>query len=159
MTNIGINVVEVDGRAAPSITGAAVSVAGFNILTRRGVPNQAQRVTSFPQFVERFGRQFTGGFGAYLVKGFFDNGGQTAYINRVVDTTPTTGASPAARTFQDPGPDDTLTLQAGFRGRADPGEWGREVFIRIRHTSTFETRLAEAPTPATLVGTALGASV
>jgi hypothetical protein len=158
MTNIGINVLEVDGRAAPSVTGASVSVAAFNVLTRRGVPNIATRVTSFPQFVERFGRHFTGGYGAYLVKGFFDNGGQTAYVNRVVDTTPVTGAGAASRTLQDSAPANTLTLEAGFRGLADPGLWGREVFYRVQHTSSAETRLGETA-PAEILGAALVAPV
>ena len=82
-TNIGLNVIEVDGSAAAPIQGAAVSVGAFNVLTRRGVPNQPTRVTSFAEFSDRFGSFDSGGFGAYLVKGFFDNGGQRAYVNRV----------------------------------------------------------------------------
>ena len=158
MTNIGINVVEVDGRGSPSITGAAVSVAAFNVLTRRGVPNSPGRVTSFPQFVDRYGSYFTGGLGAYLVKGFFDNGGQTAYINRVVDTTPATGAAPASLTLQDASPADTLTLEAGYRSQIDPGEWGRNVFVRVEQTAAGQTRLAETA-PAQITGTALVAPV
>ena len=85
-TNIGLNVIEVDGSAARAIQGAAVSVGAFNILTRRGVPNRPARVTSFADFIERFGGYDSGSHGAYLVKGFFDNGGQRAYVNRVVGT-------------------------------------------------------------------------
>jgi hypothetical protein len=142
--NVGVNVVEVDGSAAPSITGAAVSVGAFNILTRRGVPNRPARITSFPQFVERFGRHYTGGSGAYLVKGFFDNGGQTAYINRVVDLTPGTGATPAERTFNDAAAVAAVTLRAGYRGEDDPGIWGRGTFVRFTDSSSTQTRLGEA---------------
>jgi len=84
--NIGLNVVEVDGTGAPAIVGASTSVGAFNILTMRGVPNWPSLVTSFRQFTDQFGAYFTGGYGAYMVKGFFDNGGQFAYINRVVAT-------------------------------------------------------------------------
>lgn len=154
MTNIGLNVIEVDGRGSPSVTGAAVSVAAFNVLTRRGVPNQPARVTSFPQFVERFGTYFTGGLGAYLVKGFFDNGGQTAYVNRIVHGT----ASAASLTIDDAAAADTLTIEAGWRGQADPGLWGRDLFIRIEHLSNAETRLRETA-PAEVLGTALVAPV
>ncbi|GFJ95197.1 hypothetical protein [Phytohabitans rumicis] len=156
--NIGVNVVEVDGAGAPSITAAATSVGAFNVLTRRGVPNQPARVTSFTQFVERFGGHFSGGLGAYLVKGFFDNGGQTAYVNRVVDTTGGTGAAPAARTLNDAGNAATLAVEAGFRGQADPGLWGRDVYLRIRHSFSAQTRLRESA-PATTSGTALAATV
>jgi len=128
---IGINVVEVDGVGAPAIVGAAVSVGAFNVLTRRGLPNRPIRVSSFPQFVERFGGYFPGGLGAYMVRGFFDNGGQTAYVNRIVDGNVGTGAAPASLTLDDASPADTLTLEAGFRGSEDPGSWGDALFVRV----------------------------
>lgn len=152
--NIGVNVVEVDGAGAPSITGAAVSVGAFNIITQRGVPNRPVRVTSFPQFVQHFGGHFTGGAGAYLVKGFFDNGGQTAYVNRVVDPTQGTGTSPASLNLADSNNTTTLTLGGGFRGEVDPGTWGRQVHVRVRHSSSAQTRLRESA-PASITGTAL----
>ncbi|MGY1694632.1 phage tail sheath family protein [Geodermatophilus sp. SYSU D00814] len=146
--NIGVNVVEVDGAGAPSVTGAATSVAGFNVLTQRGIPNEPARVTSFAQFVERFGGHFDGGLGAYLVRGFFDNGGQTAYVNRVTDPV---GAQPAALPLADAGGTTVVTAGAGFRGRPDPGEWGRQVFVRVAHSSRATSRLREAA-PASIVG-------
>ncbi|MFI1105934.1 phage tail sheath family protein [Streptomyces melanogenes] len=155
--NIGVNVVEVDGAGAPSITGAAVSVGAFNVTTQRGIPNQPVRVTGFPGFVEHFGGHFTGGLGAYLVKGFFDNGGQTAYVNRVVDTTPATGASPATLTLPDSANNATLTLGGGFRGQVDPGTWGRQVFVRTRSSSSAQSRVKESA-PATVPGSALTSS-
>ena len=81
--NIGLNVIEVDGSAPATITGAATSVGAFNIATLRGPINSPVQVTSFAQFAERFGSFDPNGLGAYLVKGFFDNGGQRAYVNRV----------------------------------------------------------------------------
>lgn len=156
--NVGVNVVEVDGAGSPSVTGAAVSVGAFTVLTRRGVPHQPVRVSSYPQFVERFGGYFTGGLGAYLVKGFFDNGGQTAYVSRVTDTTAATGATAAKRTLADAAATNVLTVEAGFRGKADPGLWGRSLFLRVRHSASATTRLRESA-PATISGTALGATV
>src|SRR5579871_3768024 len=97
--NIGLNVVEVDGAGAPALVGAATSVAGFNITTQRGIPNRPSQVTSYKDFVTQFGGLLKSGYGGYMVKGFFDNGGQTAYINRVVASDPTSGALAAAHTF------------------------------------------------------------
>ncbi len=139
--DIGINVIEVDGSASPSITGAATSVAGFNILTQRGVPNRPVRVTSFPQFVERFGGYFGGGKGAYLVRGFFDNGGRVAYVNRVADA----AAEPATTSLQSAGNRDTLAVTAGFRGEEDPGAWGRGLYVHVRHSSSAVSKLVEEP--------------
>lgn len=156
--NIGVNVVEVDGAGAASITAAAVSVGAFNVVTQRGIPNKPMRVTSFPQFVQQFGGHFTGGLGAYLVKGFFDNGGQTAYVNRVVDPTPGTGTSQATRALPDGAGNPTLTLGAGYRGEVDPGVWGRQVYVRTELSSSARTNLKESA-PATITGTALANTV
>src|SRR5262245_22936469 len=98
---IGLNLVEVDGLGSPTLVSAATSIGAFNILTRRGIPNRPKRINSYAQFVEEFGGFFAGGLGAYLVKGFFDNGGHTAYVNRIVSTDATTGAAPASTILQD----------------------------------------------------------
>ena len=158
MAYIGLNVIEVDGAGAPAIVGAATSVGAFNILTRRGVQNTPILVDSFPKFVERFGSYFGNGLGAYLVKGFFDNGGRLAYINRVVATDLITGAAPASITLQDGAPHPTLRLAAGYRGSEDPGSWGDDLYISITHSSSASSRLAETAR-ASLTGTvALGAT-
>lgn len=152
--NIGINVIEVDGSAAPTIVGASVSISAFNILTQRGVPNRPVRVTSFNQFVEQFGSYFTGGLGAYMVKGFFDNGGQRAYINRVTAA----DATPAKTTLRDAAANNTLTLEAGFRGQDDPGSWADKLYVRIGHSSSAKSRLREV-TAASVAGTDLAPPV
>jgi phage tail sheath protein FI len=158
--NIGLNVVEVDGAGAPAIAGAAVSVGGFNIITRRGVSNRAVQVTSFPQFAAQFGSFFAGGLGAYLVKGFFDNGGRTAYINRVVSTDPATGADAADLTLKDGAstPLNTLQLEAGQRGNLDPGSWGDDLHARVTQRLGTEVRIRETAR-ATIQSTALTAPV
>ncbi|WP_052215999.1 phage tail sheath family protein [Sphingomonas sp. ERG5] len=132
--NIGLNVVEVDGTGAPAIPGAATSVAAFNILTKRGPAQKAVRIGSFAEFEQQFGSHFAQGLGSYLVKGFFDNDGATAYVNRVVATGG--GAStPARRTLLDTGPVNTLTLEAGARGVADPGSWGLGIYVKTTRRS------------------------
>ncbi|MEU6225711.1 phage tail sheath C-terminal domain-containing protein [Streptomyces sp. NPDC047042] len=156
--NIGVNVVEVDGTGSPSITGAAVSVGAFNIVTQRGVPNEPVRITGFTQFVERFGRHVTSGYGAYLVKGFFDNGGRTAYVNRIVDPAPGTGAVAATRTLNGAGNVPSLVVEAGYRGKADPGGWGGGLAVRVRHSAGAVTRLAETA-KASVTGSVIAAAV
>lgn len=82
--NVGINVLEVDGKATPSIQAAPTSVAAFVIRSQRGVPHDAvRRVTNWSQFTEYFGGYKENAFGAYAVRGFFDNGGTKAYVTRV----------------------------------------------------------------------------
>ena len=122
--NIGLNVIEVDGIGAPALVGAPTSVAGFNITTQRGIANRPASVTSYKQFADQFGGLLSSSYGAYMVKGFFDNGGQMAFINRVTSNDPNAGAAAATRTFGDSTPTDTLAISAGQRGTADTGAWG-----------------------------------
>lgn len=125
--NLGLNVVEVDGRVAPSIQAAPTSVAALIIRSARGLPNQVYQVTNWSAFTEHFGRYLNGAFGAYAMRGFIDNGGAMAYVTRVVDTA--TAAS-ASRAFDDGG-GTALTVTAGYRGTADPGAWGNNLAVRI----------------------------
>ncbi|MBA3289522.1 MAG: phage tail sheath family protein [Acidimicrobiia bacterium] len=144
--NIGLNVIETDGTAAPAIAGAATSVAAFNIVTERGVPNRPMRVTSFADFSARFGGFIAETPGAYMVKGFFDNGGGVAYVNRVAatgDGAPEP-ASLVLRTGSGAAARDVLRLTAGYRGQEDPGEWADDLAIEI--TPTFSSAL-RGPTP------------
>jgi len=82
--NVGLNVLEVDGKAAPSIQAAPTSVTGFVIKSQRGIPGRVYRVTNWSQFVENFGSYKSDAYGAYGVRGFFDNGGTIAMVTRVV---------------------------------------------------------------------------
>lgn len=156
--NIGLNVIEVDGVGAPAIVSAATSVGAFNIITQRGVPNSPVPVTSFPQFVDRFGTYFADGLGAYLVKGFFDNGGQTAYINRVVARDAGTGAAAAALSLRDSANVPTLRLDAGYRGADDPGTWGNALYVTVAANQETQVRVRETA-PATVTGAILAATI
>jgi len=159
--NIGLNVVEVDGSGAPAIVSAATSVGAFCITTQRGVPNQAVQVTSFPKFVERFGSYATrpnAGIGAYLVKGFFDNGGQTAYVNRIVSSDATTGDLASSLILVDGAANNTLRLDGGFRGVKDPGSWADSLYAFVAPSAARATMLRESA-PATVQGTPLAATV
>src|SRR5260370_17520812 len=128
--NIGLNVIEVDGSAAPAIQGAATSVAAFNVATSRGTPKRPVQVTSFPQFTQRFGGFAADSYGAYLVKGFFDNGGQFAWVNRVAGAggnapTPATGTIPAGAQPAN----QLMSFSAGYRGSPDPRAWSNTLTV------------------------------
>lgn len=150
--NIGLNVIEVDGLGAPALSGAATSVGAYNIVTQRGIPNSPARITSFPEFVERFGSHFAGGLGSYMVKGAFENDAGVAYINRVTGAASTV----ASLQLQDGTPNPTLRLEGGYRGSADPGSWARNLYARTVQRSVItgrrlaETAAASVTTPAAL---------
>jgi phage tail sheath protein FI len=96
--------VYVEERPAPqTIEGVSTSIAGFVGAAARGqTVGLPQLVTSFPDFVRRYGGHLGEEWGvarhlASAVEGFFSNGGQQAYIARVVGA----GAAAAARVFFD----------------------------------------------------------
>lgn len=117
--NLGVNVLEVDGRAAPAIERAPISTAGFLVRSQRGVPNAPVQITSFRDFQNNFGSYRDDAFGAHVVRGFFENGGSEAYAVRVLDP----AAVPAAAVLNTAGGAGTLQVVAGMRGRRDPGTW------------------------------------
>lgn len=132
--NIGLNLVEVDGRAAPTIAAAPTSVAGFLVRSQRGVPNLPVAVRGFTDFVNNFGSYAVDSSGnplysAHAMRGFFDNGGSTAYVVRIVGS----GSGAASRTLSDRAltPQATLRVIAGRLGREDPGSWGNELSVTI----------------------------
>ncbi|MEU6232945.1 hypothetical protein [Kitasatospora sp. NPDC047058] len=126
--NIGVNVVEVDGRAAPTIVAAPVSVTGFLLRTERGVPDVPVPLRGMGDFTAHFGGVMPGLFGPHAVRGFFDNGGTEAYAVRVVDRT---GSLAAAVMVTDLEGVNTLDIRAGHRGREDRGAWGNSLSVRI----------------------------
>lgn len=141
MYNVGVNLIETDGRATPNIQGAATSVAGFAILAERGVPGKVRRVTNFTEFREAFGGYYKQYHGAYALKGFFENGGAVAYVTRVC-----CGAYAAAKVVSSKtnandglGP---LTITAGYRGEVDPGDWGESLKVDVKLTKDGQNVVA-----------------
>ena len=62
----------------------STSSAGMVGVTERGPINQPVLVTSWEQFVNRFGTYIQAGYLAYAARAFFDNGGSVLYVNRIV---------------------------------------------------------------------------
>jgi phage tail sheath protein FI len=143
--NVGVNLVEVDGRAAPAIARAPISVAGFLVRSSRGVPNQPINVTSFRTFEDNFGTYRADTFGAHAVRGFFDNGGTEAYVVRVVGS----GSATASAMLSTPTPAPTLRVAAGVHGREDPGAWGNDLSVLVA-----DHPRGESPVPAQLQSSA-----
>jgi phage tail sheath protein FI len=126
-SNIGVNILEVDGRAAPTIVGAPISVAGFLVRSPRGIPDLPTAVSGFGNFVRNFDSFTTTTFGAYAVRGFFDNGGTDAFVVRVLGS----GSVAAHATVDDSTGAHTVRVAAGRRGLEDPGEWGNSLSVLV----------------------------
>jgi phage tail sheath protein FI len=157
MSNVGVNVVEVDGPTSPAIRPAATSVAAFVGRTERGIPHRPVRVTSLEQFAARFGARRSSDLLLYALEGFFLNGGREAYVSRVA--APSAAAATASLADRQAAPAATLRVAAGYRGTPDPGAWGERLLVDVRDdpratTSIAGADLAAGSTTATLTSTA-----
>lgn len=76
----------------------STSACGMIGIAEKGPINKAVLVTSWEQFVRKFGSYIQDGYLAYAARGFFDNGGQVLYVNRVAHyTDPADKATLAAK--------------------------------------------------------------
>jgi phage tail sheath protein FI len=116
-----------------TITGVATSIAAFVGWAPKGPVDYAELVLSWSDFERKFGglnRQSLLGYG---VNQFFANGGQRAYIVRLVTTgsgTATDNAAAAATTL-----DTKLTVTA-----RSPGLWGNDYAIVTKMRTDDATR-------------------
>ncbi len=76
----------------------STSACGMIGIAEKGPVNKATLVTSWEQFVRKFGSYIADGYLAYAARAFFDNGGQVLYVNRVAHyTDPADKATLAAK--------------------------------------------------------------
>ena len=142
MTNLspGVKTREID--FSYYVKHLSTSSAGMVGVAQRGPINQAVLVTSWEQFVNRFGSYIQAGYLAYAARAFFDNGGSVLYINRVAHLDdPTDRNSLAAARALAILPDRGIaaSLETGTVGR-DRIRWvAREVGVQ-GHDITVELR-------------------
>jgi phage tail sheath protein FI len=141
-TYVGVNVVEVDGLASPTIVPAATSVAAFVGVTERGPVNAPVRVSDADAFEARFGAVIATGYLGYAVQGFFGNGGREAHVCRIAGS----AAADASVALNDregvAAP--TLRLEGGYRGSGDPGTWAERIRVDVRNDPRATTKAAAA---------------
>ncbi len=112
----------------------STSAAGFTGVAERGPINRVQLVTSWEQFVRKYGSYVTAGYLAYAARAFFDNGGNILYVNRVAHYTDITDkttltAVKSTKMLKDrktESPPDTLRVDA-----INEGTWGDRLSVVI----------------------------
>jgi hypothetical protein len=102
------------------VTGVATSIAAFLGRAARGPVDRPTLIHSFGEYESHYGGLALDCLMSYAVKGFFQNGGRQAVIQRLYRT-PEGETSPVAALA--PG---GLNLVA-----ASPGAWGRNLFARL----------------------------
>lgn len=119
-----------------TITGVATSIAAFAGWAPQGSVTEAVLVLSWSDFARQFGGLSSGNYLGYSVNQFFANGGQQAYIVRLVATTKDTPAA-AAFAATASGIVSTLTLFA-----SSPGQWGNHLKITVTPSTLDPTRFS-----------------
>lgn len=110
----GVYVEELSAGPRP-IEGVSTSTAGFAGQTERG-PTAPRLCTSWLDYQRWYGSYIDTSYLPFAIKGFFDNGGQRAFVARV-HRSDASGAN--------------LTLDNLLVSSNGPGEWGNRVFVRI----------------------------
>ncbi|SRR6266481_1549049 len=119
-----------------TITGVATSIAAFVGWSPKGPTGAATMVLSFSDFARRFGGLTSGNYLGYAVNQFFGNGGQQAYIVRLVWTDAATATATVG---------GTLVLFA-----SSPGGWGNDIQVGVTRQIADPTRfLVEVSSVAT----------
>ena len=142
VTYPGVYVEEIPS-SVHTITGAATSIAAFVGWAPQGPTGQAQLVLSWADYSRQFGGLVPGVYLGYAVYQFFTNGGQQAYIVRLVDK----DAATATITLEDSKSNAVLTVSA-----LNPGSWASNYAIAITsppNASTgFGLQVVNWPLPA-----------
>ena len=109
---------------APIVGANSTSVAAFLGANARG-PLTPTLVTSWSEYVNKYGSWGSDNTLALAVFLYFANGGSSAYVQRVIKAT----YASATRTLQDRAgtPANTLVLTA-----ANPGAWGNGINVTVQ---------------------------
>lgn len=124
----GVYVEEVSSGVRP-IEGVGTSTAGFVGSTAKGVPNKATFISSWSEFVRKFGYLVPNKFLPYAVSHFFANGGKRCYVVRALNQLSATGAQ-IDLPSQEGAPRYTLRVKA-----KGAGAWGNDLLLRIQSGS------------------------
>ena len=133
LTYPGVYIEEIPS-AVHTITGVATSIAAFVGWAPAGPTTKATLVQSFSDYTNQFGGLDSRSLLGYSVNQFFGNGGQQAYIIRLVD----------AATVK-PG---TIAVPASSGGTAftanaiDEGQWSTQYGVRIVQNPSDATRFS-----------------
>jgi len=131
----GVYVEEKSSGVRP-IEGVGTSTAGFIGTTAKGVPNRATFITSWADFVRKFGYLVPGSLLPYAVQQFFGNGGKRCYIVRVLSDAASRAAWVDLPTQEINSPARTA-LRVRARGN---GGWGNALAVRVEDGSANPTR-------------------
>ena len=155
MTNLspGVETREID--FSYYVKHLSTSSAGMVGVAQRGPINQPLLVTTWEQFLRKFGSYIQAGYLAYAARAFFDNGGSVLYVNRVAHLADSTDrssltAAKASVTLEDRG--IAASLETGTVGTdrirwvaREVGVQGNDITVELRAQGTNTSISAHRP--------------
>jgi len=152
MNSPGVYVTELQSSQHP-ITGVATSVAAFVGAAAQGPVDSPQTCNSWTDFVRVFGGLWAPSTMSYAVYQFFQAGGSTAIVVRVVGTATGDEAAAAAATLSLPSKNNPdIVIDA-----ISPGLWGDKLQATVDY-QTSDTSSTSTQWNLTVQNTATGAS-
>jgi len=124
----GVFVEEVSSGVRP-IEGVGTSTAAFVGITSKGIPNKATFITTWTDFVRKFGYLTEDSFLPYAVAQFFANGGKRCYIVRALNVITAVAASRQLADRETNNPTRN-TLQINAHGA---GAWGNGLLVTVQN--------------------------
>jgi hypothetical protein len=123
----GVYVEEVSSGVRP-IEGIGTSTAGFVGTTSRGVPNKATFITSWTEFVRKFGYLVPSSFLPYAVSQFYANGGKRCYVVRALNQLSAATGQRDLPSRETASPRNTLRVKA-----KGAGAWGNGLLVKVQN--------------------------
>jgi len=120
----------------PALATLRTDIAGFAGIAERGPIGVAVAVESFRQFQAVFGNFIGGGYLAYCLRGFFENGGKRARVVRVASGDPAKGAAAASYAVPVVGGGAGWTVSA-----SSPGTWGNAIAVSLVERTAGQTTI------------------
>jgi uncharacterized protein len=121
-------------QSGPPTATLRTDIAGFVGIAERGPIGIAVVVESFRQFQAVFGNFIGGGYLAYSLRAFFENGGRRARVVRVASDDPDRGAAAASLTIPVVGGGPTWIVAA-----STPGRWGNHLSVSFVERAAGQT--------------------
>jgi len=133
-TTPGVYYETVDASGA-AISAVRTDVAGFVGIAERGPVDVPVPVESWRQFQAHFGDVIGSGYLAYIVRGFFENGGRRCWVVRVASRDPLSGVESASVVLRQA----AVTADVWRVRASSPGTWGNALTIQLRETHRAQT--------------------
>lgn len=126
-----------DDQRPSALTTLRTDIPGFAGIAERGPVGVAVPVESFRQFQAVFGNFIGGGYLAYCLRAFFENGGARARVVRVASDDPAQGAAAASYALPVAGGGAGWSIAA-----SSPGSWGNNLAASLVERTAGQTTIA-----------------